>query len=79
MEVEAAAGAIGETGRHSWVQRQTCRAVSELIREEIMTWGKREGPLKAQLCACLVVRNVAASGTRRARGLGPPLSCPDLL
>lgn len=50
MEVKAAAEATGESGRHSWVQRQTYRAVSELIRE------KREGPLKAQLCARLVVK-----------------------
>lgn len=33
VEVEAAAAAAGESGRHSWVQRQTHRAVSEQIRE----------------------------------------------
>lgn len=71
MEVKAAAGATGESGRHSWVQRQTYRAVSQLIREKIMTWGKREGPLKAQLYARLVVKKCGCLWDQVGQGPRP--------
>lgn len=40
----AAAGAAGESGRNSWGQRPTAVQSLSLEREEIKTWGQREGP-----------------------------------
>ena len=91
LEVEAAAGAAGSV----WQTQLGTKAedagqgLSGLERgDNDLVGGGRDGSralskaLLAQLwaiCACLVVRDVAASEARPARGLGLPLACRVLL
>lgn len=86
LEGQAAPGAAGSLARAlSWLQQRRCRAVSERIREKIMTSGRGKGQRAGtavgnvcmpcgKKCGCL--------WTQQARGLGllsPVWSCCELV